>query len=218
VAGESRVTTDHETIKQWTEERGGEPATVTGTGSDGKPGILRIHFPGHGTDESLTKITWDAFFEKFEHEKLAFLYQDRLQSGEISRFHRFIQRKESRKTKPSGAGDRRLDRAQQVLYRVIQIEEEATTRMQDAEKESDRLVDHANKKAEQIVQDARSDAQNQAQEIQKEAESTSAQEEEDLNRQAESEIRKMRSLADENMETAITVLVDWVTARRVKDG
>ena len=31
MAGQSNTTTDHETIRRWAEERGGEPATVRGT-------------------------------------------------------------------------------------------------------------------------------------------------------------------------------------------
>jgi transposase-like protein len=42
MAGESKTTTDHTTIGRWVEERGGRPARVKGTGSNGDPGLLRI--------------------------------------------------------------------------------------------------------------------------------------------------------------------------------
>lgn len=33
-SGESQRTTDHDTIRQWAEERGGRPATVADTGGE----------------------------------------------------------------------------------------------------------------------------------------------------------------------------------------
>ncbi len=45
---ESRITTDHETIRKWVEERGGYPASVKGTPEKGeRAGLLRIDFPGY---------------------------------------------------------------------------------------------------------------------------------------------------------------------------
>jgi hypothetical protein len=91
-SGESTTTTDHEIIKQWAEDRGGKPADVKGTGSGEDPGILRIDFPGHGDDDRLEEISWDEFFEKFEENNLAFLYQDKTADGETSRFFKFVRR------------------------------------------------------------------------------------------------------------------------------
>jgi hypothetical protein len=65
---ESKTTTDHEEIRCWVEERGGVPATVQGTESDGEPGVLRIDFPGYGEEEKLEHISWDEWFDKFEKE------------------------------------------------------------------------------------------------------------------------------------------------------
>jgi hypothetical protein len=45
MATETKMTTEHEQIRRWVEERGGKPARVRGTGSDDDPGILRIDFP-----------------------------------------------------------------------------------------------------------------------------------------------------------------------------
>ncbi len=103
---EALVTTDHEEIKHWVEERGGRPASVkrTGRGSKKKePGILRIDFPGFGEDEKLDPISWEAFFEKFEKEHLAFLHQDKTDSGEVSRFCKLVDRN-SAKTKEKEEG------------------------------------------------------------------------------------------------------------------
>ncbi len=37
-------------------------------------------------------ISWDEFFEKFDENNLAFLYQEELASGETSRFFKFVKR------------------------------------------------------------------------------------------------------------------------------
>jgi hypothetical protein len=87
----SRTTTDHDAIRKWAERRGGHPTTVTGT-EHGKEaaGVLRLDFGVK--DEKLHAVNWDAFFNKFEESRLAFLYQDKTSNGKISRFHKFIHR------------------------------------------------------------------------------------------------------------------------------
>jgi hypothetical protein len=87
---EGHVTTDHKKIRKWIEERGGHPATVKGTGSPGEPGLLRLDFDPR--DEGLEPIEWEAFFDKFEKEDLAFLCQDHTENGKVSRFHKFVNR------------------------------------------------------------------------------------------------------------------------------
>lgn len=77
-----KATTDHKKIRSWAEERGGKPAAVKGTGSGDDPGVLRIDFPGYSGEESLVQISWEQFFDKFERERLAFLYQDDTAGGE----------------------------------------------------------------------------------------------------------------------------------------
>jgi hypothetical protein len=87
---EAKTTTDHKKIKQWAEERGARPAHVKGTGGKDDPGILRFDF---GEPEAaLEEISWDEFFEKFEENKLAFLYQEETASGGESRFSKFLSR------------------------------------------------------------------------------------------------------------------------------
>jgi hypothetical protein len=85
-------TTDHETIRNWVEERGGRPARVKGTGDGDHVGLLRIDYPGRGDDESLEEIAWDEWFEAFEENGLAFLHQDETAEGEESRFSKLISR------------------------------------------------------------------------------------------------------------------------------
>jgi hypothetical protein len=47
--------------------------STRGKGDDG--GILRIDFPGYSGSGSLEQISWEGFFEKFDREKLALVYQ-----------------------------------------------------------------------------------------------------------------------------------------------
>ena len=92
MAGESKTTTDHDTIRKWIEERGGRPAAVKGTGGGDDPGILRVDFPGAGDEDSLEEISWEEFFDKFEENDLAFLYQEETSGGKESRFFKFVRR------------------------------------------------------------------------------------------------------------------------------
>ena len=80
---EAKQTTDHEEIRRWVEARDGKPACVEGTKD-----LLRIDFPRGDSDDKLSPLSWDDFFEAFDKNKLAFLYQD---EGE-SRFNKFIDR------------------------------------------------------------------------------------------------------------------------------
>ncbi|MEZ4599681.1 MAG: hypothetical protein R2940_07815 [Syntrophotaleaceae bacterium] len=92
MAGETLRTTDHETIRKWVEQRDGHPASVKTTGDNDDPGLLRIDFPGYSGKDSLEQISWEDFFDKFEEKKLAFLYQEKLNSGQESRFFKFVRR------------------------------------------------------------------------------------------------------------------------------
>ena len=88
---ESHTTTEHDEIRRWVEEHDGTPASVRGTGN-GEPGVLRIDFPGGAGEDELEHISWDEWFEKFEKENLAFLYQEEKASGEDSTFFKLVDR------------------------------------------------------------------------------------------------------------------------------
>ena len=90
--GAAKITTDHEEIRAWVEERDGTPAHVKRTGADSDPGILRIDFPGFAGELSLEPMDWDEWFQAFEENGLAFLYQDETADGEESRFNKLISR------------------------------------------------------------------------------------------------------------------------------
>ena len=86
----SHTTTDHEAIRAWVEARGGKPARVRSTGSGGGEGLLRIEFDEG--EENLEEISWDDFFEAFEENDLAFLYQEETKGGSESRFNKLVSR------------------------------------------------------------------------------------------------------------------------------
>ncbi len=91
-ASRSKITINHEEIKNWVEEHDGKPVKVKGTGGDGDPGILRIDFPGGAGEESLERISWSDWFDKFEENRLAFLYQEHKKTGEDSTFFKLVRR------------------------------------------------------------------------------------------------------------------------------
>jgi hypothetical protein len=89
-ASTTKKTTDHEEIRRWAEERGCRPATVKGTEKGDVAGVLR--FDCNEPEERLEQISWEEFFEKFDKENLALLYQDQTAGGGESRFFKFVDR------------------------------------------------------------------------------------------------------------------------------
>jgi len=100
---EAKTTTDHKRIKQWVEKRGGHPARVKGTNKKGTAGVLVIDYPGYEGTKTLEAISWEEFFQGFEENKLAFLYQDETKAGDDSRFSKLINR-DSTEEKSRAAG------------------------------------------------------------------------------------------------------------------
>jgi hypothetical protein len=88
----AKTTTNHAEIKRWVEERGGRPATVKSTEEAGTPGILRIDFPGYSGEDTLETVDWDAWFDVFDANELAFLHQDKTADGKQSRFNKLVSR------------------------------------------------------------------------------------------------------------------------------
>lgn len=84
--GQTLATRSHEVIRRWAEERKAKPATVEGTEREGRPGVLRMNFPGYG--ESLREIKWEEWFRPFDERQLVFLYQEHTSNGEQSNFFR----------------------------------------------------------------------------------------------------------------------------------
>jgi hypothetical protein len=88
----SKTTTNHEEIKRWAESRNAKPSCVKGTGGGGDPGLLRFDFEGYSGEQSLQHIGWEEFFEKFDENKLALLYQEETEGGQRSNFFKLISR------------------------------------------------------------------------------------------------------------------------------
>jgi ferritin-like metal-binding protein YciE len=88
----SHVLTDPEEIREWAEERGAQPACVKGTGSGEDIGMIRLDFPGWGSDEKLQPIDWDEWFEKFEERGLALIVEDETAGGQKSNFNKLVSR------------------------------------------------------------------------------------------------------------------------------
>jgi len=84
---EAKRTQDHDTIQRWVDERGGSPAVVRGTHVD-ESGLLRIDFGD--TNDQLEDISWDEFFKIFDENNIEFLYQDKTDEGDTSRFFKFV--------------------------------------------------------------------------------------------------------------------------------
>ena len=92
MASKSHTTTDHEEIRRWVEQHGGEPARVRGTESGKGAGVLRIDFPGGAGEDQLEHLEWEEWLATFDDNELAFLYQERKASGEDSTFFKLVQR------------------------------------------------------------------------------------------------------------------------------
>jgi competence ComEA-like helix-hairpin-helix protein len=111
-------TTDHQAIMDWVEARGGKPAHVKRTGNeDSDPGILRIDFPGYSGGNSLEELDWDTWFDAFEQNQLAFLYQEKTADGQQSRFSKLVRRgpgDEMHDAAPHQRGTRRKGRTSRV--------------------------------------------------------------------------------------------------------
>lgn len=105
----AKTTIDHGTIRKWIEQRGGHPARVKATGGAKDPGILRVDFPGFSGKGTLEAIEWDQFFDWFDRNQLAFIYQDRTRGGQPSRFNKLVSR--STVGMPEGDGARATRRS-----------------------------------------------------------------------------------------------------------
>jgi len=88
----SNTTTDHDTIRNWAEERGGKPAEVASTAKGDDVGIIRIDFPGFSGEGKLQEVSWDDWFKKFDEANLAFVYEEETADGQKSNFNKLVGR------------------------------------------------------------------------------------------------------------------------------
>ena len=141
---DAKSTTDHEKIRRWAEERGGKPAAVKGTGSGNDPGVLRIDFPGYSGDESLVQITWKEFFDKFERERLAFLYQEETAEGSDSRFSKLLNRESDEPDHEKGSNVNAFELLKQDHKTVAGLLEQLSDTTERALKTRDELFTRLN--------------------------------------------------------------------------
>jgi hypothetical protein len=87
----SRITTNHEAIRRWAEERGAKPTVFFAGKGDDDPSNVRLEFPG-SRDTSLREIGWNEWFHEFDKSKLALLYQEQTADGERSSFCKIVHR------------------------------------------------------------------------------------------------------------------------------
>ena len=91
--GESSVTTDHATIRNWAELRGGWPTVVITESEGTSSSKLKINFYGPNQEKSPEEIPWTKFYKIFDKDKLSFLYQEKTNTGLESRFYKLIEPK-----------------------------------------------------------------------------------------------------------------------------
>jgi hypothetical protein len=92
-----KTTTNHDEIRKWAEERGAKPACVKGTGGKEDAGVIRLDFPGYSGGDSLQEISWEEWFEKFDENNLALLYQEETKDGKESNFNKLVSRETANK-------------------------------------------------------------------------------------------------------------------------
>lgn len=84
---ETVKTTDHDEIRKFAEKHKARPSRVAGTESGEGKGIIRLNFPGYtGEDGSLEEIEWEEFFEIFEDNNLAMIYDADQESPNFNKF------------------------------------------------------------------------------------------------------------------------------------
>ena len=58
--------------------------------------MIRLDFPGFSGEPSLQAISWEEWFDGFEKNHLALVYQEKTRSGQKSNFNKLVSRKGSR--------------------------------------------------------------------------------------------------------------------------
>jgi len=90
----TKVTTDHNEIREWVEGRGGSPARLESAETGETTPQLRISFPGISGDGTFHSVEWKEWFDIFEDRELAFLYQDKTADGHDSHYNKLVWRRE----------------------------------------------------------------------------------------------------------------------------
>jgi hypothetical protein len=81
----ARATIDHTTIRNWVERNGGCPVHVRHYGEADYAGELHVafSFSVSSTSPRCERISWQRFFDWFDANELALLYQDQSRSSRL---------------------------------------------------------------------------------------------------------------------------------------
>ena len=109
---ESKVTFDHDEIRRWAEERNAKPAYVKGTGGGSDIGMIRLDFSGYSGEQSLEHIDWKEWFEKFDQNDLALVYQETTAGGQKSNFNKIVSRETAEASEKAAHSGRVGEKAQ----------------------------------------------------------------------------------------------------------
>lgn len=71
-----KYTIDNDEIRAWIEERGGVPAVLKGVSEEGEESPDMLHISFDPNDPNMEEMDWEEFFERFENENLALVYDD----------------------------------------------------------------------------------------------------------------------------------------------
>jgi hypothetical protein len=88
VAG--KVTTKPDFIRAWVSERQGWPALRRNPGTSGSEYRLFIGFPDTPPDKNIIRVNWETFINKFERDRLSFMYEETEAHGDLARFYYFL--------------------------------------------------------------------------------------------------------------------------------
>jgi hypothetical protein len=91
-----KTTTDHDEIRLWAQAHDGHPEIIDEVEAGNAEPQLRINFPGLQDDVFLSEntpeksLSWEEFFQKFDHFGLAFEYDEKIEGTDVSNAYRFI--------------------------------------------------------------------------------------------------------------------------------
>ncbi|KTD19059.1 hypothetical protein [Legionella jordanis] len=97
MTAQTHATSDHGTIKKWAEVRNAKPAKVKGAGHNGSE-LLRFDFPGY-TGKDLEEISWSKWFDIFDENDLALIYQEETADGKKSNFNKIVSKETAKNIK-----------------------------------------------------------------------------------------------------------------------
>lgn len=84
-----KYTIDQREIREWIEEHGGVPTVLTETSEDEEDGVESadmLHISFDPNDPEMVEMEWEEFFERFDNDNLALVYDDITPEGTIPDF------------------------------------------------------------------------------------------------------------------------------------